>query len=406
MHEHVAFLLTALLILLFGLFSKASEKLPVTAPMVFAGVGMMVSPLGFGLFDVDIDAELVKVLAEITLILVLFTDATEINLARLKEQKAYIPLRLLAIGLPLTMLLGFIVGAMLFDELSLWLIALIALILSPTDAALGQAVIKSELLPDSLKQTISVESGFNDGIALPPILVCVAALGVSAGQSQDSQNWLQFLFLQLTLGPLIGALVGWSGGWLVEKASQKDLMSPVFQRMSALSLAILAFALAEMVHGNGFIAVFAGGMFLGVQTPAIRERIHEFGEAEGQQLALFIFLLLGMVGVPRFYEYWDTNAFVYSILSLTIIRMVPVALSLIRSGSDWKTCLFVGWFGPRGIASILYLLMVAGSLGSLGITGYEYALSVIILVILMSVFLHGITAVPLVKVYSHSRAME
>ena len=401
MHEHAAFLLTALLIFVFGLFSRASERLPITAPMVFTLVGILVSPLGLGLFDVHIDGELVKVLAEITLILVLFADGTEIDARQLVSEKPRIALRLLGIGLPLTMLLGILVGAMLLDGLSLWQIALVALILSPTDAALGQAVVKSERLPAALKRSISVESGLNDGIALPPVLVCMAALAVETTSNHGSGGWLQFLVLQLTLGPLVGALVGWVGGRLVESASQRGWMSPVFQRMSAMSLAVLAFAFAEMVHGNGFIAAFVAGLVLGVQTAEVKHRIQEFGEAEGQQLALFIFLILGLVGVPMAYPHWDANAWLYALLSLTLVRMLPVAISLIGAPMDWETRWLIGWFGPRGIASVLYLLM---AVGTLGIAGHEYAYAVIMLVVLMSVVLHGVTAVPLVSRYAAKRA--
>ena len=399
MHEHIAFLLTALLILVYGLFSRAAEKFPITAPMVFTGIGILVSPLGLELFEVQVDAALIKALAEITLILVLFVDATEINVSSLRQNRPRIPLRLLGIGLPMTMLLGIIAGMSLFPQLSIWEVALVALILSPTDAALGQAVIKSKALPKSIRQSISVESGLNDGIALPPILVCVTVLSLGVGAAQESEQWGRYLLLQLTLGPLIGALVGWVGGWLVETASNKGWMSPMFQRMSALSLAILAFVFAELVHGNGFIAAFCGGLFLGVRTPLIRERIQEFGEAEGQQLALFIFLIMGMLVVPIAFNYWDVNAVIYALLSLTLIRMLPVVLSLIGAALDWKTKLFYGWFGPRGIASVLYLFMVVGTLG---VSGYEYMLSVIVLVVLLSTILHGISAVPLVELYTRS----
>lgn len=399
MHEHIAFLLAALLILIFGLVSKVSEKFYITAPMFFTGVGILVSPLGFGWFEVHVDTGMVKVLAEITLVLVLFIDATELDFNKLRQQKVRIPLRMLAIGLPLTALLGFFSGVLLLDDLELVVIAMVALILSPTDAALGQAVIKSEKLPETMKRSISIESGLNDGIALPPILVCMALLATAAGAEEGSNHWLKFLVLQLTLGPIVGAAVGWIGGRLVEKAVSLDWMSPVFQRLSAMSLAVLAFAFAEMVHGNGFIAAFVAGLFLGVRTPAIRERIQEFGEAEGQQLALFIFLILGMVVVPTAFPHWDVAAIVYAVLSLTIVRMIPIALSLIGSKTDWREKLFYGWFGPRGIASVLYLLMVVGTLG---VTGYEYALSVIVLTVLISILLHGVSAIPLVNLYVRS----
>ena len=396
MHEHIAFLLAALLILVFGLVSRVSERFLITAPMFFAGVGILISPLGFGWVDVRVDAALVKTLAEITLVLVLFIDATEINYADLKKQSSRVPLRMLSIGLPLAALLGFFSGWVLFDDMQLIVIAMVALILSPTDAALGQAVIKSEQLPESVKNSVSVESGLNDGIALPPILVCIAILSSAGVTDSGSNHWFLYLLLQLTLGPIVGAATGLIGGRLVEYASNKNWMSPVFQRLSAMSLAVLAFAFAEMVHGNGFIAAFVAGLFLGVKTHAIRERIQEFGEAEGQQLALFIFLIFGLVMVPIAYEHWDLTALLYALLSLTVVRMLPIALSLIGSQAGWREMLLYGWFGPRGIASILYLLMVVGTLG---LAGYEYALSVIVLTVLLSILLHGVSAIPLVNLY-------
>jgi NhaP-type Na+/H+ or K+/H+ antiporter len=154
-----------------------------------------------------------------------------------------------------------------------------------------------------------------------------------------------------------------------------------------------------MLYGNGFIAAFVAGLFLGVESTAIRERIREFGEAEGQQLALFIFLVFGIVMVPLAYEYWDWTALVYAMLSLTIVRMVPIALSLSGSEAGWREMMFYGWFGPRGIASILYLLMVVGSLG---IDGHQYAMSVIILTVMLSIILHGVSAIPFVNIYQRS----
>ena len=173
-----------------------------------------------------------------------------------------------------------------------------ALILSPTDAALGQAVVTSEKLPERMRQAINVESGLNDGIALAPILMCIAALSGGEHAGHGSGSWLLFVVRQLTLGPVAGIFVGWFGGRLVEAASQRDWMQPTFQRLVAGSLAVLAYALAEEFHGNGFIAAYCAGLFLSTQTPEVRERIQEFGEAEGQQMSLFVFLLFGLAMVP------------------------------------------------------------------------------------------------------------
>ncbi|MDH3763469.1 MAG: cation:proton antiporter [Gammaproteobacteria bacterium] len=398
MNDHPAIIFAAAMIFIYGLFSKAADRSPVTAPMVFVTVGIVVGPAGFDFFHMEAKGGLVHILTEITLILILFVDASTINLKKLIADRA-VPMRLLLIGLPLCMLLGTLVAWPLFPGVNIWLLAMMALILSPTDAALGQAVVKSEKVPERVRRWISVESGLNDGIALPPIFACIAVLSLGVGGSD--KHWVLFLLQQVLLGAAIGGGVGWLGGYLVSYFSDRDWMNHTFQQLVSGSLAILCFALAESVHGNGFIAAFAGGLLLGTSTRSdeIRERIQEFGEAFGQQLILFVFLIFAMSMVPIAMPYWDINAWIYALLSLTLIRMLPVAISLIGANLGLSTMLFVGWFGPRGIASVLYLLLVANLLG---IEGYERILAVIVLTVLLSVFLHGISAVPLSRRYGAS----
>jgi NhaP-type Na+/H+ or K+/H+ antiporter len=396
MHDYPIFIFVALLIFGFGLFSRASERSPISAAMVFVLVGMVAGPIGLGFLKEGINAPLVRVLAEVTLVLVLFVDASTINLRSLIREKG-VPFRLLSLGLPLTMGLGLILAVPLFQNVSLWALALMAFILSPTDAALGQPLITNPAVPENIKEAINVESGLNDGIALPPILACIAVLSSAAAEKLNAQYWVVFTLKQFLFGPLLGALVGWVGGRLVDKASKAGWMNPTFQRLTAWSLAVLAYALAEIFHGNGFIAAFFGGLMLGTHTPIVRERIQEFGEAEGQQLALFVFLIFGLVAVPTAASYWDAHAWLYAILSLTVIRMVPVAVCLLGTHLGWRSIGLIGWFGPRGIASVLYLLIVVNDLG---LAGYERILSVIVLTVLLSVFLHGISAAPLSGLYA------
>jgi sodium/hydrogen antiporter len=395
MVEHPLIALTALLILVYGLFSKASEKSIVSAPMVFVTMGFLGSLLGSDDLRAGINAPWVKIVAEVTLVLVLLVDASTLDLRSLIKDRR-LPMRLLFIGLPITMIMGLLLAIPLFPGQDIWLLALMALVLSPTDAALGLAVVTSELVPVKIRQTINVESGLNDGIALPPILVCLAVLsgeGDAAGHS-GWYYWSLFTLKQFVFGPLIGGLVGWIGGIFVELASRRKWMNHTFQRLASLSIAILAFYLAEQAHGNGFIGAFFAGMLLGTRTEEIRARIHEFGEAESQALILFIFLLLGMILVPFSIEYWDFATVAYALLSLTAIRLLPVAVALLGTGLSWGTIWFIAWFGPRGIASVLYLLMVIIQIGP---KGHEQIIAVITLTVLLSIFVHGITAVPFTK---------
>lgn len=385
----------ALLTFIFGLFSRLSERSPITAPMVFVAVGIGVSPLGLNLFHIELNATFMEILAEVTLIEILFVDASTIRLRSLiREQN--IPFRLLFLGLPLTMLFGVLLAIPIFSGMNLWLIGLLAFILAPTDAALGQAVVKSEQVPETIRQSITVESGLNDGIAVPPILFCIAGLSMVASAKTGAEYWIDFTLMQLIISPFVGAFVGWVGGVFVDKASRAGWMNPTFQRLAAGSLAILAYALSKALGGNGFIAAFFGGLFLGTRTHDIRERIQEFGEAEGQQLSLFVFLMFGLSMVPEAAPYWNGRAWLYAILSLTVIRMIPVAISLLGAKLDWFDVTFIGWFGPRGIASVVFLLM---TIHKLGLPDHEQVLSVIVLTILLSVFLHGLTAVPLASLY-------
>jgi NhaP-type Na+/H+ or K+/H+ antiporter len=400
MNEYPIFIMVAVLILGYGIFSKLAEKSVVTAPMVFVAVGIIARLITGNDVGIAVNGPLVKILAELTLIIILFIDASTINLRELMSERK-LPIRLLMVGLPLTMLSGALIARPLFPDMNIWLLLLMAFILSPTDAALGQAVVSSKFVPERIRQTINVESGLNDGIALPPILICIAALAEHNTHGSGFSYWSLFTLKQFIYGPVIGGLVGWIGGRIVERASRRDWMNTTFQRLTSVAFAILAFSLAESVHGNGFIAAYFAGLLLGTSSHEIRERIHEFGEAESQALVLVIFLLFGFILVPLAYQFWDWRAWTYALLSLTAIRMIPVALSLRGTGLTPGSVAFIGWFGPRGIASILYLLLVSLEVGR---SGLEQMMSVIILTILLSVYLHGISANPLSKLYRSGKS--
>jgi NhaP-type Na+/H+ or K+/H+ antiporter len=390
MLDHQIILLAATITLLFGVFSKVAERSIITAPMVFVSIGLILGPLGFSVLHMEIDAKGIQLLAELTLIIILFVDASFIKLANIKTRLKGLPARLLLIGLPLTMLLGALVAVLFYPDIDLWLLMVLALILSPTDAALGQAVVKSEKVPANIRDSISAESGLNDGISLPPIFICLAVISSGLGHISPQDHWLSFVTMQLTLGPIIGGAIGHFGGKLVEFAHKRDWMDSVFQRLTCLSIAILAYGCAELFEGNGFIAAFCAGLFLGVKDIKVRERIQEFGETEGQMFTLFVFVILGLIIIPSFAPFWDLKALLYATLSLTVIRILPVLICLIGTGLTNYSKFFIAWFGPRGVASILYLLIAIDQIGS---DGHEYVLSIIVLTVLLSIFAHGMTAV-------------
>jgi NhaP-type Na+/H+ or K+/H+ antiporter len=378
--------LIALSIMAFGLISGRIENSPVTPPMVFVLLGLLVGRWGFGVVPGEIETTLLHVLATITLVVVLFTDAARIDLQLLRREHD-LPMRLLGVGLPLTIALGMLVAALLLSGITIWEAALLAAILAPTDAALGQAVVNSPKLPVRIRQTLNVESGLNDGLVLPVVLIFLSfAIGQ---QDKDTGQWLWFVSKQVCLGPLAGLVVGYVGGKLVMWGQRTQWMNHSFQDLSSLGLSLLAFASAELIGGNGFIAAFCAGLALGNTARSVCTCLYEFAEAEGQLLTLLVFMVFGAIMVPDALEHFHWSHALYAVLSLTIIRMLPVAVSMLGIRLKWVTVFFLGWFGPRGIASILYVLLL---LEESTVPGKDVILSVVMTTVLLSVFAHGITA--------------
>ena len=339
----------------FALVSNRFEKSLITPPMIFTSIGVLVF-----LFLPDLLSEIdgrsvLEVVAELTLVIVLFTDASRIRLRVLLRQYHF-PLRLLGIGLPLTVLLGGLAAKIIVPEFSIWEAALLGAILAPTDAALGQAVVSSEKIPQRIRQSLNVESGLNDGIVLPLVML-FAVLSSPNAESAD-QDWLTYWIKQVTLGPLMGIAVGLGGGYVLKVSRSAGWLNDNFQRLSGVALALLAWAGALQVGGNGFIAAFVAGMCISIYSDSIGEAMRDFGEAEGQLLSLATFLLFGAVLIVPAFKAFTIGCLIYALLSLTVIRMIPVMLALLGMNLKKPTFWFVGWFGPRGLASLLFALLV------------------------------------------------
>lgn len=374
---------------LFALISGRVERLPVTAPMVFVALGFLLGPGVLDLANVNPGHGFLHIVAEITLVLLLFTDAARIDLSVVREDHN-LPVRMLAIGLPLTILLGTLAGFWILPGLGFWEVALLAALLAPTDAALGQAVVSNPVVPVRVRQAINIESGLNDGIALPAVLV-FAALASAAHGGGESKDWVSFALLQVTLGPLVGVALGFVGARLIDTVAVRHWAEETYQGMAILALAGLCYLVAELVGGNGFIAAFIGGMTFGNAIRNECEFLFEFMETEGQLLMLITFLVFGTALLPEAIAHFEPVYLLYAVLSLTVVRMLPVALSLIGSGVRLPTVLFLGWFGPRGLASILFVLLI---LDEADVPHHEAILSITVITVALSTLLHGITAAP------------
>ena len=385
------FLIFGTVFFAFALVSKRIEGTIITPPILFTVGGFCLSALLMQTAGLTYDEGTLHVLAEITLILVLAADASQISFDELKHQKA-IPMRLLLIALPLIMLMGTLVGYTIFSGIEWFEAALIAAILAPTDAALGASVLADKTVPPKIRQGLNVESGLNDGIALPAVLFFACFLNLT--HQTGEVNWLVFLSLQLIIGPIAGIIVGWVGGHLIATASKKGWMTSEFQGVAAIALAVIAFAAAEVCHGNGFIAAFVAGLTYGNLHVHYSKFLHEFTETESQFLTYLTFFLFGALILPEAMHHINTEIVLYACLSLTLVRMLPVFIAMLGSGFRLPTVAFMGWFGPRGLASLLFALLV---LEDLHVEQAEFIQTVVATTVLLSVILHGITAAPLSK---------
>lgn len=379
-------------VFLYALVSRRLERTSITAPMVFVAAGVLLGPSVLGVAQFELESEAMRLGAEIALVLVLFTDATRVGIPVLVERPR-LPARLLGMGMPLTIALGTIVAVSLLPGFSFWEAAIVGTVLAPTDAALGQAVVNNRQVPAAVRQALNVEAGLNDGLSVPFLALFLGLAGFEAGFSGP---WYGFALAQIGLGALAGAGVGAAGALLVRRAARMDFMTDAFERLAVLAIAVAAWGVAGLIGGNGFIAAFVGGLCAGPLLGEMWDRILIFTEAEGQLLNLTVFFVFGAAAIPLLAGA-EWQVFLYALLSLTVIRMLPVALALLGTGLRGDSALFLGWFGPRGLASIILALLVVESTADAAV-GTEI-LEVVAVTVLMSVLLHGLTAAPLSAIY-------
>ncbi|MEM7662586.1 MAG: cation:proton antiporter [Pseudomonadota bacterium] len=389
------FLVLGAIFFVFALLSRRIEGSILTAPMLFTGAGLAIAYClqAMNSYAEPISESALHTVAELTLVLILAADASRISASSLLRFRS-IPMRLLIFGLPLTIAFGAVTGKLILTDV-IWVeAALIAAILAPTDAALGASVLAEKSIPLRIRQSLNVESGLNDGISLPAVLFFACFLNLS--HQTGEVNWLVFLALQLSLGPLAGILAGWIGGQLIGLASSRNWITPTYQGVAAMALALVAFAAAEQVGGNGLIAAFVCGLVYGNLRVDYSHFLHEFTETESEVLSQLTFLLFGLAILPHALEAVTPEILLYGLASLTFVRMVPVALAMTGLKLQLPTLGFLGWFGPRGLASLLFALLV---LEDLGVESAELIKTIVAITVLMSIVLHGFTAGFLSRAY-------
>lgn len=382
----------------YALVSRRLAGTAVSAAMVFVGFGILLGPAGLDLVSLQHESGQLRALVEAALTLVLFSDATTVRPRDLRRDGA-LPGRLLSAGLVLTIGAGWLLAWPLLPGLTVWEWALVAVVLAPTDAALGKSAISDPRVPSLVRQTLNVESGLNDGLVLPFFVLFLAAV---PGTSYAREGMAETVWSALLLSPVLGLAVGGIGGRLLRASLDRHWATRDWQEIFVLAAAVAAYTLATVTHGSGFIASWVAGLAFagalrGGGEPVAAEvgRSTELAEYLGGLLAMLSLLFFGAVLLGPALQHLSWRIVGYALLSLTVIRMVPVALALAGSGLRRPTVAYVGWFGPRGLASVVFGLLVAEE----HVTGVELIGRVVAVTVGLSVLLHGASAALLATRY-------
>ena len=383
----------ACVVVAYAVLSRRLDATPVTAAIFFVSCGLVFGSKGLGWIDSTRSSEQVRVLAEATLTLVLFADASRIDLRALRREYL-VPVRLLGIGLPLTILLGWAIAAGLFGGLSAGEALLLAIILAPTDAALGQAVVTDPRLPSRIRQGLNVESGLNDGICVPLLFIALAVADAEA-QTKSAQGAATLVAEAIGYGVLFGVIAGAVGALLLRLARSRDLADPLWLQALPVGTAAASYGLAAPRGGSGVIAAFVAGLTFGALRGRGEEVTQLLEELGGLSNAVtFIVFGAAIAGPVLAGMTWKVG--LYGVLSLTVIRMLPVAVAFARTHARPPTILFLGWFGPRGLASIVFTVIV---LEESHLPNVSTMATVVVFTIVLSVYAHGLSARPLTDRY-------
>lgn len=380
----------AITIVLFALVSHRLERWWVTMPIVFVATGAALD-----LTDVirlDVATGQVGVLAEVALAVILFGDAVRMNVPDLRRH-AQLPARLLLIGLPLTIALGALVTWIVLDGLTFWAAMLVAAVLAPTDAAVGEAIVTDESVPLRIRQALNVEAGLNDGLVVPVVVLCLELL---RDDLRSGGDWIRFLVEQIGGGALIGSIVGGLGALALRRSRSLGWIDGLYGQIATLALAVVAFATALQLEWNGFIAAFVAGLAFGaVLDDRTADHLDEYTSDSGVLLAMLSFFVFGNLFIRPAFDHLSVGVVVCALAALTIGRMIPVVIATSFMGLRLPTIGFVGWFGPRGLASIVFGILLLEE----ELDGADQLFGVIALTVLASVVLHGLSATPLAAAY-------
>ena len=372
---------------LFSAIAGRVERSWVSGPIIYILFGLIAGPVGLGFMDLDVDAVEIRVIADLTLALVLFIDASNADLRTLRAH-ATIPRRMLLIGLPLCIALGAWLGSLVFPDVSVFELCVLATMLAATDAALGKGVVTNPAVPARVREGLNVESGLNDGLAVPVLFVFLALATGATREDQSMELALQLVLEEIGIGVIVAVVLVTVAIQLLRISAERKWFTEIWLQIPVVALALACFATAQSLHGSGYIAAFVGGLLFGYFA---RERTHKLvmaGEGIAELLAMFTWVIFGAAIMGQYWATMTWDVVIYSLLSLTVIRMLPMVIALTGSGEIFETKLFLAWFGPRGLASIVFLIIVGAS----DLPAESILIHTVVCTISLCIIAHGLTA--------------
>ncbi|MCU4156361.1 cation:proton antiporter [Carboxylicivirga sp. A043] len=385
------------IILTYSIIAGKVERYPVSAPIIFLTIGLILGPIALHVFNFNFNRENYQLLSEFALALVLFSDASKANLKVLKHHFA-LPSKLLLIGLPLTILLGYVIARILFPQFSWIEAAILSTILAPTDAALGEPVVSNKSVPSKIREGINVESGLNDGICVPILLLLIAAQKVQHIETSSFSYGLSLFADEIGLGIIVGASIALVGAILIKQGVKNGWIESSWRTTIIILISLSSFTFAQALGGSGFIACFVGGITFNITFNLNKPEFLEGSQGVGKILNAVVWLIFGSVITGWILPQLTLEIILYSLLSLTLIRILPVLLTLFNHKISLYAKLFTAWFGPRGLASIVFAAMVL----DVNLPHGNTIVVIALLTILFSVFAHGISANPMAKAFLKS----
>jgi NhaP-type Na+/H+ or K+/H+ antiporter len=387
MYENLAIL--ALFAFAFSAVAGRVERSSVTGPIIFIAFGLIAGPFGLGIMEIEVENIELRVVADLTLALVLFIDAANADLSTLRSH-ARIPQRMLLIGLPLCIALGVGIGMVVFPDISLFELCILATILSATDAALGKGVITNEAVPARIREGLNMESGLNDGLCVPVLFVFLAlATGYGGGDEGGSLAVaLELVAREIGIGLGVAVVLAVVGIKLISICGRRGWFTDVWAQIPVVTLALACFATAQTLHGSGYIAAFVGGLLFGHYAKDHTHKLVMAGEGIAELLAMLTWVIFGAAAIGQSWAGMTLDVLIYSLLSLTVIRMLPNVIALTGTGEKLETKMFLAWFGPRGLASIVFFIIVANE----KLPSESVLQHTVVCTVTLCVIAHGLTA--------------